>query len=719
MSFDTYAEGPDKSIVIDVTSLFLSDPQDFSVRSVLPSSAGVDSSKSYIEKVKAFPTNIETRSFLTFRIGGGRGGGSPFVRASAWDSSTASVVVHYSLIEMPEKPMMGRLKDSRIGYFTTGFTQFGTPENKAKSVEYINRFRLEKKDPTADISEPVKPIVFYVAREVPVKWRAWVRAAIEDWKPVFEKAGFRNAIIAKDAPTVAEDPDWDAEDARYSVIRWVPSETENAMGPSIQDPRSGESISAHVIVWNDIVKLVQDWYFTQAGAADKSAQKLPFSDDKIGRMIQYVVCHEVGHTLGLEHNFKASTAYTIKQLRDPMFMEKNGTAASIMAYSRNDYVAQPGDGVQSFIPKLGPYDYFAIEYGYKPIPSASTPDAEKSQLDLLLAQQLTDKTVRFGNYKFIGTDPTTQSENIGDDTVEATRLGLLNLEYNAKNVLVPATSKYGESYDDLASLFNTLIGQWVTELNHCMPLVGGVVESDNHAGRGNGEIFKPVPAATQSRAVNLLVTRGIRPSSAMFSNQILSKITPNGGASIFANVQTSILRTLLTESRVKRIQDTVAKEGPSAYSIEKLVDDVTYGVFAELNGAKITVDTSGRTLQRSFIKLTDDRLNGSGATTTDLKPILKESLRTLARRIDVALPKSTDRLTAAHLKSVREDIVKVLEDRYSKPSGGGASFSLADLFGGGIFDFSGDLTKCWAMPVPASLVEAQRDYDLAHPTAKK
>ena len=713
MTFDTYAEAPDKSIVIDVTQLFLSDPQDFSVRAVLPTSAGVDGSKSYIEKVKAFPTNIETRSFLTFRIAGGRS------RFGGYDSSTASTVVHYSLVELPEKPLMGRLKDSRIGFFTTGFTQYGTAANKAKPIEYINRFRLEKKDAAADVSEPIKPITFYLGKEVPVKWRKWIKAGIEDWQPVFERAGFKNAIIAKDAPSTKEDPDWDAEDARYSVIRWVPSETENAMGPSIQDPRSGETISAHVIVWNDIVKLVQDWYFAQAGAADPAGHNLPYSDDKIGRMVQYVVCHEVGHTLGLEHNFKASTAYSIKQLRTPSFMDKYGTAASIMAYSRNNYVAQPGDGVTNFIPKIGPYDYFAIEYGYKPISGANTPEAEKSQLDLLLAKQITDRTVRFGNYKYIGTDPTTQSENIGDDTVEATRLGLMNIELNAKKYLIPAGTKYGESYDDLAALTNQLLGQWRTELFHLLPVVGGVVELDAHVGRGNGQIFKAVPAAQQSKAVNLLLTKGIRQPSTIFTTELLSKITPVGPVSSYESLQSFILRGLFTESRIKRIQDTTAREGASAYTVSKLVDDVVNGVFAELNGSNVVVDASGRNLHRSFIKLTDERLNGSSASATDLKPLLKDGLRNLARRIDVALPKVKDRLTSAHLRTVREDISKVLDDKYSRPAGGGGSFSLADLLGGGIVDFTTNKDLCWGNTIPAALIEIQKDYDAAHGITKK
>lgn len=710
LSYDIYAEGPNKSAVIDVTSFYTSNPQDFSVSSAIGPGAAPDPSKTFIQRVKAFPKNIEARTYMTFRrAGGGRTGlAALFGGSGDYNASTIATVVHYSLVELPEKPMLGRLKDSRIGYFTTPFTLFGSPQRFSKTVEYINRFRLEKKDPSAAISEPKEPIVFYLAREVPDKWRKYLKAGIEDWQPAFEKAGFKNAIICKDAPSIEEDPNWDAEDARYSVIRWAPSEVQNAMGPSIQDPRSGETISAHVIFWNDIVRTVEEWYFAQSAAADKTVQKLPMSDEMIGRMVQYVACHEVGHTLGLEHNFKASVAFTIKDLRSKSFTDKFGPTSSIMSYGRNNYVAQPGDGVKNFMPRLGPYDFFAIEYGYKQL-GLTSPEAEKPALDALLSKQVSDRTVRFGNYKYSGIDPTTQSENIGDDTVEATRLGLMNLEYIAKNVLIPATSKVGESYDDLANYHNALVGQWLTEIMHTMQVVAGVEELDTHHGRGSGQIFKPMPKSMQKRAVALLLSKGARPSKEMVNPRIITKITPGSGLSLLNQLQSLVLNGLFNESRLRRLSDSEAN-GQDNYRISEVVDDVVGGVFAELNGGKVSVDVYGRQLHRNFVKVADTRLNGGSATQTDLKPLLKSSLRTLAKRLDAASGKAADRVTAAHLQEVRSDIQKVLEDKYSKPSASAPSFSLADLLGG-IYDLDADQGACWARALPMALREILNDME--------
>jgi hypothetical protein len=364
-SFNVEAEGKDRSTVIEATSLFMTDVADFSVKGAVGGGANIDNSRSFLEDVKAFPTNIEVRSLLTFR-----GGGSPFslkgpatAPPSPGTGKSFTALIHHSLVMLPERPMVGRYFDPRVGYFVRSFEDYAANKNWMVERRYIARFRLEKKDANAEVSEVVKPIVFYLAPEIPEQWRSYMKKGVEDWKPAFEKAGFKNAIICKDPPSRAEDPNWDPEDARHSVIRWVADPTQNAMGPHVHDPRSGEVISAHIIFWHDIVKLTQLWYFVQCGALDPRCQKLPLPDEVTGELLRYVTAHEVGHTLGLRHNHRASGAYTVQQLRDPKFAEKHGSVASIMSYGRFNYVAQPEDKVKQLIPVIAPYDYFAIEWG--------------------------------------------------------------------------------------------------------------------------------------------------------------------------------------------------------------------------------------------------------------------------------------------------------------------------------------------------------------------
>jgi hypothetical protein len=709
MAYDIYAEGPNKSVVIDMTSFYNSDPQDFSVRAAIPGAMAVDSSKTSIDHVKAFPNNIEVRTLMTFMMGRGGGGGNPFSGggASGYSASRASTIVHYSLVQLPEEPMMGRLKDSRIGFFTTGFTVFGSDERRAVPVEYINRYRLEKKDPNAAVSEPVKPIVYYVGREVPDKYKESVRLAIEDWRPAFEQAGFKNAIIGKLAPTKEEDPEWDPEDARYSVIRWAPSEVANAMGPSIQDPRSGETISAHVIVWNNVVDLVEQWYFAQCGATDPAMKHLPISDELMGKLIRYVVAHEVGHTLGLEHNFKGSAAYSVAQLRNPDFTDKYGVASSIMSYSRYNYITQPGDGVRNRIGMVGPYDKFAIQYGYMPI-TAATPDQEMPTLDALLGKQVTNPWLRFGNYKYSGVDPQMQSEIIGNDPVEGTRLGLLNLERVAKDVLLPATSKYGKSYERTQEIYGSLVNQYITELMHVQQLVGGVIEHDDHVGRGSGQIFQPVPAAQQAKAVNLLMMKGARPPMPVLNPAVIGKIQPTGYADSMNSVQSIVVRGLLSDRKVKALQDFEAMYPGQAYTVSMLVNEVVGDTFLELSRPKVTTSIFERNLHRNFLKMVDGRVNGSGASQTDLRPIMKDALRGLLAKMPSAISRSGDKITKSHLMDCKSDLEKILTDTYAKAGGAAPQMSLRDLLGIPL-NYDDRKENCWSWHVPTEIIEILKE----------
>ena len=487
MSFPVEAFGPNDAPVIDVSRLFTSDVPEISARARLRARA-FDPQRAFIERISTFPGNVEVEATQTYTtpidpVAGGRGpeptpGGRGVPQGMRPGSAT--VLMHYSMVKLPEDKMVPRLFDERVGYFTVEQQDFGRDEHRAPKRTYITRWRLEKKDPNAAISEPVKPIVYYVDPATPEKWRPWIKKAIEDWQPAFEAAGFKNAIIAKDPPT--DDPNWSPEDVRNSVVRWLPSTTENAVGPNIHDPRTGEILNADIQLYQNVMNLAQDWYFVQVGPLDPRATKLPLPDELEGRLIEYVVAHEVGHTLGFQHNMKSSSLYPIEKIRDAAWLHRMGHVATLMDYSRFNYVAQPEDHVapEDLIPRIGPYDIWATHWGYAPIAGAKTPDDEKATLDQWTREQDAKPYLRFSTEHANGSDPGENTEAVGDaDAVYATTMGIKNL-HRVMGMLVNATAIPGHNYDDLSELYGHVLGQWVLEMNHVAVIVGGIESQDKH-----------------------------------------------------------------------------------------------------------------------------------------------------------------------------------------------------------------------------------------------
>jgi len=587
--------------------------------------------------------------------------------------------------------MLARVFDDRVGYFSVSQMDYGRDEQRAPRRRYISRWRLEKKDPNAALSEPVKPIVYWIDSATPAKWVPWMKKGIEDWQKAFEAAGFKNAIIAKVAPTPEQDPDFSPEDVRHSVVRWLPSTVENASGPHISDPRTGEILNADIQFYHNVMNLQRDWYFLQVGPLDPRAQKLPLPDDLMGRLLEFVLAHEVGHTLGFQHNMKASSMYPQEKVRDAEWVKKMGHAPSIMDYSRFNYVAQPEDNipVENLTPGIGPYDIWATVWGYKPIPGAKTSDDEKPTLNQWAREQ--DKTpwFRFSTTGSAGSDPGELTEAVGDaDALKSTAMGIKNLHRVAKLLMPATTTKEGETYEDLAELYGRMLGQWVLELNHVAAIVGGFNSQEKYVGQ-EGVLFTPVPKARQMDAVKFLNENAFATPTWAIDRDILRRIEPIGALSRIRNAQNSVLNSLLNSARFARLVEQEAIDGSTAYSPADFLADVRKGVWKELDSPQIKIDAYRRNLQRAYLDLVNNKVNGSAAavptglpagfptaifaSSGDEKPFYRGELKSLNAAIGAALAKASDRETKAHLEGARDQIAKILDPKFAPPSGAATS----------------------------------------------
>jgi hypothetical protein len=679
--------------VIDVSRLYNTDVPEISARQHVGGTA-FDASRSFIDRISAFPENIEAEVTATYTraagnaaaAGGGRGGG---LGGGTMRGTSATIVLHHSMVRLPEHPMMPRLFDERVGYFTTQQQDFTADDYRERTTRYIARWRLEKKDPSAAVSEPVKPIVYYIDAATPKKWVPWLKKGVEDWNEAFLAAGFKNAIIAKDAPTPGQDPDFSPEDVRYSVIRWLPSTVENAMGPHISDPRTGEILNADIQFYHNVMLLARDWYFVQVGPLDPRAQKLPLPDDLMGRLLEYVVCHEVGHTIGFQHNMKASAMYPADKIRDKDWVHKMGHTPSIMDYARFNYVAQPEDhiAVEDLVPRIGPYDVWATKWGYTPIAGADTPKAEKPTLDKWAREQDNTPWLRFSTANSAGSDPGEETEAVGDaDAVKSTAMGLRNLQRVEKLLMPAAAWQEGETYEDLTDVYGRMLSQWTLEMNHVAQVVGGLNSQEKVIGQ-EGRVFTLVPKARQEEAAKFLVENAFATPLWMVDPEILRRIEPIGALTRIRTAQSSVLNQLLNDQRFARLIEQQAIDSSAAYTAAELLSTVRKGVWKELDAPTVKIDAYRRNLQNAYLELVNTKLNGAAAAapgaaqggggrggrgapprSDDEKPFYRAELRALNSSLSAAIGKAADHDTKAHLEGARDQIAKILDPKFLPPA---------------------------------------------------
>jgi hypothetical protein len=597
-------------------------------------------------------------------------------------NATVTLEMNSSMVLLPAVPMKPRYEDPRVGYFSTSYTDYDANPQGVKTIEMIARWRLEPKPgdmekyKRGELVEPAKPIVFYIDPSTPKKWVPYLIQGVNDWQVAFEKAGFKNAIIGKEAPTWEEDSTWSLEDARHSGIIYKPSPVENAYGPSTVDPRSGEILESHIGWFHNVMKLVHDWYFIQAGAIDPRANKMVFDDELMGQLIRFVSSHEVGHTLGFPHNFGSSSAVPVEKLRDKAWVEANGHTPSIMDYARFNYVAQPEDkvGPAGIYPRIGEYDKWAAEWGYRIIPEAKSAEEEVPVLDKWIEAKAKDKRYFFGR-QGQPDDPRDQSEAIGDNAMKASLYGIKNLKRILPN-LTTWTKQPNEGYTSLKDMYDALILQFRRYILHVAYNFGGVYETlkkNNQA----GNVYEFVSKATQKEAFDFVDKQVFKTPYWLINRDVVYKAGVNSATNILL-VQETALNKMMSASTMNKLLNAETALGKNTYTMLEMLGDLKNSVFTELNTKK-PIDIYRRNLQKSYIERLGGLINPtplSGFTISfgnvsptldpkksDMLSYLKGHARELKSSIDATAASATDKATKYHLLDLSDRLKKILDPK--------------------------------------------------------
>lgn len=679
-SFEIKAFGKDSgSVVIDVSDFFKGDNQPISLGTYTKKMfnlGGQIADRSYVQGINTYPINTEVRVVRTFNstpsfLPPTPGAFPSKTLPAAYVAEAVTVEMNNSFILLPKVPMQKRFYDPRVGFFADDYEVFNDVQQKVEDQVFIVRWRLEPKDEDVakwkrgELVEPKKPIVYYIDPATPKKWRPYLIHGINDWQKAFEQAGFKNAIMGKEWDS--KDSSMNLEDARYSVLRYLPSGIENAYGPNVHDPRSGEILESHIGWFHNVMKLLHNWYMIQAAAVDPSARKMEFDDELMGQLIRFVSSHEVGHTLGLRHNMGSSSRTPVEKLRDKAWVEAHGHTASIMDYARFNYVAQPEDNIKQvgLFPRIGEYDKWAIQWGYKSTFSSDAKEDRKIVNKWVVDSLKSNPRLWFGT-ESNPVDPRSQTEDLGDNSMKASAYGIKNLQRIVLK-LPEWTKEEADKYENLRVMYTAVVGQYNRYMNHVLKNVGGVYESPKSVEQADEEVYEPTPRAIQQEAVAFLHKQLFETPDWLLNSNILNKITNPVSAEQVSGVQVNVLNNLLSDARLNRMAISSARFGAkNTYELDVMMDDVRSGVWSELSTKKPT-DGFRRNLQKAYVEALGNLINpapaAQNAKNTDVISVARAQLVTLKAQVDAAIPATADKMSKYHLQDVSARIKKALDPK--------------------------------------------------------
>ncbi|MDZ7695127.1 MAG: zinc-dependent metalloprotease [Balneolaceae bacterium] len=655
--------------VIDVTSLYTTDIPSLGLQDFRRQAYQVrrlDGERTFINHIHSYPRNIEVRNLLTYEAG------DPPSNSS---TGTISLEVNHSMVLLPGEKMTPRPFDQRVGYFSVEKTDYGADAQKAKQIQNITRWKLVPKDKEAylngELVEPEEPIVYYIDPATPKKWRPYLKQGIEDWQKAFEAAGFKNAIIAKDPPSEEENPEWTPEDVRYSVIRYFASPVQNAYGPHVHDPRTGQILESDIGWYHNIMNLLRNWYFVQTAAANPEARAVEFDDDVMGNLMRFVAAHEVGHTIGLPHNFGSSYAYPVDSLRSPSFTSTHGTAPSIMDYARFNYIAQPGDGVNKFTPAVGEYDKWAVKWGYTWFPEDMSKEEKMATLNEWTRERADDPRYFYGSSS---NDPRSQTEDLTNGAMRAGELGVANLERITDN-LITWTDREGANYEELDELYGQIVAQWSRYTGHVLNYIGGVYETDKTYSQ-EGPVYEFVSEERQRRAMEWLAEHGWASPEWMLNHEVLDRINESSVVDDIRSRQVSLLNNVAEPGMLGRLIEWDARSENDTYTPFELMDDLRGAIWSELEDSSPEIDVFRRNLQRGYLERMEYLMTQEPSvppqfaqyfdisvdvSQSDIRPIVREQLILLQDDIEDAVDNAADRSTRVHLQDVQSRIQNILD----------------------------------------------------------